>query len=101
MAEPTRVLVVDDSAVVRQTLMAVLSPEEGFAVETAADPLIAMRKMERAAPKVIVLDLEMPRMADSPSCAGSWPPRIPSRWWSAPACPSPAWGTTARPACWR
>jgi two-component system, chemotaxis family, protein-glutamate methylesterase/glutaminase len=61
-APPTRVLVVDDSAVVRQTLLAVLSPEEGFAVETAADPLIAMRKMERAAPDVIVLDLEMPRM---------------------------------------
>ncbi|HEX6739500.1 MAG TPA: chemotaxis response regulator protein-glutamate methylesterase [Vicinamibacteria bacterium] len=62
MSEPTRVLVVDDSAVVRQTLLAVLSPEEGFAVETAADPFIAMRRMERTPPHVIVLDLELPRM---------------------------------------
>lgn len=61
-ATVTRVLVVDDSAVVRQTLSAVLSPEEGFVVQTAADPLFAAEKMERMRPDVIVLDLEMPRM---------------------------------------
>jgi len=58
----TRVLVVDDSAVVRQTLAAVLSPEEGFEVHAAADPLFAVDKMDRMRPDVIVLDLEMPRM---------------------------------------
>jgi two-component system chemotaxis response regulator CheB len=58
----TRVLVVDDSAVVRQTLGALLSPDAGFEVETAADPLIALEKMKRVRPQVIVLDLEMPRM---------------------------------------
>jgi len=57
-----RVLVVDDSAVVRQTLAAVLSADEGFEVHTAADPLFAVEKMDRARPDVIVLDLEMPRM---------------------------------------
>jgi two-component system, chemotaxis family, protein-glutamate methylesterase/glutaminase len=57
-----RVLVVDDSAVVRQALSYVLSHEPGFEVTTAADPLIALRKMQDARPHVIVLDLEMPRM---------------------------------------
>jgi two-component system chemotaxis response regulator CheB len=59
---PHRVLVVDDSAVVRQTLSAVLSPDEGFLVQVAPDPLIAMDKMRKARPDVIVLDLELPRM---------------------------------------
>jgi two-component system chemotaxis response regulator CheB len=58
----TRVLVVDDSAVVRQTLTKLLSDAGGFEVEVAADPIIAMRRMADARPDVIVLDLEMPRM---------------------------------------
>jgi len=53
--------VVDDSAVVRQALQAVLG-RAGMQVEAASDPLIAMRKMEQGRPDVIVLDLEMPRM---------------------------------------
>ena len=57
-----RVLVVDDSAVVRRALAAILSSEEGFETETASDPLIALDKMKKAAPQVIVLDLELPRM---------------------------------------
>ncbi len=57
-----RVLVVDDSAVVRETLRQLLSQEPGFEVETAADPLLALPKMERSPPDVLVLDLEMPRM---------------------------------------
>jgi two-component system chemotaxis response regulator CheB len=57
-----RVLVVDDSAVVREVMTAVLSQEADMAVTTAADPLIAMNKMRSARPDVIVLDLEMPRM---------------------------------------
>lgn len=54
------VLVIDDSAVVRQVMTALLGSEMN--VTTAADPLIAMSKMELRRPDVIVLDLEMPRM---------------------------------------
>jgi len=60
---PLHVLVVDDSAVVREVMSAVLSQEPGLSVSTAADPLIAMIKMTRQRPDVIVLDLEMPRMS--------------------------------------
>jgi two-component system chemotaxis response regulator CheB len=56
------VLVVDDSAVVRQTLGAILAQARGISVATASDPLIAMEKMRSARPDVIVLDLELPRM---------------------------------------
>ncbi len=59
---PLNVLVVDDSAIVRQVLMAILSEKRGFRVTVAADPLIAMDKMKRFPPDVILLDLEMPRM---------------------------------------
>jgi len=54
--------VVDDSAVVRQVMTSILSPTRGITVATAADPLIAMDKMKRIRPDVILLDLEMPRM---------------------------------------
>jgi len=57
-----RVLVVDDSAVVRQTMLAILGTDAAFKVSVAADPLIAMRKMSDERPDVILLDLEMPRM---------------------------------------
>jgi two-component system, chemotaxis family, protein-glutamate methylesterase/glutaminase len=56
------VLVVDDSATVRQALVSVLSKERGFRVTVAADPLFAMDKMKKFPPQVILLDLEMPRM---------------------------------------
>jgi two-component system, chemotaxis family, protein-glutamate methylesterase/glutaminase len=56
------VLVVDDSAVVRQVMTALLSQEPDMAVAAAADPLIAMGKMRTSRPDVILLDLEMPRM---------------------------------------
>ncbi|HEY2115977.1 MAG TPA: response regulator, partial [Candidatus Angelobacter sp.] len=59
---PIQVLVVDDSAVVRQVMHAILSQEPDMAVAVAADPLIAMQKMKQVRPHVIVLDLEMPRM---------------------------------------
>jgi two-component system chemotaxis response regulator CheB len=55
------VLVVDDSAVVRQTVSALLG-EQGVSVITASDPLIAMQKMVVQRPDVILLDIEMPRM---------------------------------------
>lgn len=56
------VLVVDDSAVVRQALTLILSRARGFHVDVASDPVIAREKMQRVRPDVIVLDLEMPRM---------------------------------------
>ena len=57
-----RVLVVDDSAVVRQVMHAVLSTDENIAVSAAPDPLIAFAKIERERPDVVITDLEMPRM---------------------------------------
>lgn len=59
---PIQVLVVDDSAVVRQVMQAILSQEPDMAVAVASDPLIAMQKMKQVRPHVVVLDLEMPRM---------------------------------------
>src|SRR5260370_39850856 len=56
------VLVVDDSAVVRQAATAILSQDPGIVVTVAADPYIALDKMGRSRPDVILLDLEMPRM---------------------------------------
>jgi two-component system chemotaxis response regulator CheB len=57
-----RVLVVDDSAVVRQVMSTVLSREADMEVVVAQEPLIALRKMSDALPDVILLDLHMPRM---------------------------------------
>jgi two-component system chemotaxis response regulator CheB len=57
-----KVLVVDDSAVVRQTMTMLLNQVGGFSVEVASDPLIAEQKIAKTRPDVIVLDLEMPRM---------------------------------------
>jgi two-component system chemotaxis response regulator CheB len=56
------VLVVDDSAVVRQLMSSLLVPAAGIRATTASDPLVAMAKMRRHRPHVILLDLEMPRM---------------------------------------
>jgi two-component system chemotaxis response regulator CheB len=56
------VLVVDDSAVVRQAMVAILSQAPELLVAVAADPYFAMEKMGRSRPDVILLDLEMPRM---------------------------------------
>lgn len=55
------VLVIDDSAVVRQVIAALLT-EAGMNVSVASDPIIAMGKMNHARPDVIILDLQMPRM---------------------------------------
>jgi two-component system chemotaxis response regulator CheB len=59
---PLNVLVVDDSAVVRQGMALVLSRDKLLTVVTAANPLIAMQKMQKQRPDVIVLDIEMPGM---------------------------------------
>jgi two-component system chemotaxis response regulator CheB len=55
------VLVVDDSAVVREAMATVLSAAPGITVATAADPIIARLKIAGERPDVILLDLEMPR----------------------------------------
>ncbi len=58
-----RVMVVDDSAVVRQVLSASLQEDcEIEIIGTASDPLFALEKMQRDWPDVITLDVEMPRM---------------------------------------
>ena len=58
-----RVLIVDDSAVVRQTLSEVLSSDPEIDVMgTAADPFVATERMREEVPDVITLDIEMPRM---------------------------------------
>lgn len=57
------VLLVDDSAVVRQVLQAVLARDHEINVMGAAsDPIFAMSRMAQQWPDVIVLDVEMPRM---------------------------------------
>ncbi|MFC5300797.1 protein-glutamate methylesterase/protein-glutamine glutaminase [Azospira restricta] len=63
MADPIRVMVVDDSAVVRQVVTELLSRAPGIeVVGAAADPLFALDRMNKAWPDVITLDVEMPRM---------------------------------------
>lgn len=63
MKDKIRVLVVDDSCVVRQTLAEVLASHPRIEIMgTAADPFIAAQKIAQEVPDVIVLDVEMPRM---------------------------------------
>jgi two-component system chemotaxis response regulator CheB len=58
-----KVLIVDDSASVRQTLTDVLSSDpEIEVIGTANDPFVAAQKMKEQKPDVITLDIEMPRM---------------------------------------
>jgi len=58
-----KVLVVDDSAVVRQVVTSVLSADPDIEViGAAADPILAIARMNVQWPDVIVLDVEMPRM---------------------------------------
>ncbi len=58
-----RVLIVDDSATVRQTLAAVLQSDPQIEVMgVASDPYVAAQRIRDEAPDVITLDVEMPRM---------------------------------------
>ena len=58
-----KVLVVDDSAVVRQTLSDILLADKDIAeVVTAQDPYVAAARLRQFIPDVITLDVEMPRM---------------------------------------
>jgi two-component system, chemotaxis family, protein-glutamate methylesterase/glutaminase len=61
--KPVRVLIVDDSAVVRRVLSEVLESDPQIQImATAADPIIAANRIRDEVPDVIVLDVEMPRM---------------------------------------
>lgn len=63
MKPPVKVLIVDDSAVVRQTLSDVLGSDPDIQVlGTASDPFVAARRLQAELPDVITLDVEMPRM---------------------------------------
>ncbi|EAT15796.1 chemotaxis response regulator protein-glutamate methylesterase [Desulfuromonas acetoxidans] len=63
MAKPVRVLVVDDSALVRQILSNGLAMDPGIeVVGSAADPYMARDKIVQLKPDVLTLDVEMPRM---------------------------------------
>jgi two-component system, chemotaxis family, protein-glutamate methylesterase/glutaminase len=63
MNKKIRVLIVDDSAVVRQTMTEILSSDPDIEVmAAAADPFIAADRIREEIPDVITLDVEMPRM---------------------------------------
>jgi len=63
MSAPIKVLIVDDSAVVRQVMTQLLSADRAIQVLGAvADPIFAIDRMNREWPDVVVLDVEMPRM---------------------------------------
>lgn len=63
MAKKIRVLIVDDSASVRQVMTQVLSGDPDIEVMgVAADPFVAAKKIQEEIPDVITLDVEMPRM---------------------------------------
>jgi two-component system chemotaxis response regulator CheB len=58
-----KVLIIDDSALIRQILTRILSAAPDIeVVGTAADPYIAREKIKRLTPDVLTLDVEMPRM---------------------------------------
>ena len=63
MSNNIRVMVVDDSAVVRQVVTGLLAQAPGIEVIAAvADPVLAIERLKMQWPDVIVLDVEMPRM---------------------------------------
>lgn len=58
-----KLMIVDDSALVRQALQAIFDTDpEIEVIATAQDPYVAVEKMKIAKPDVIILDVEMPRM---------------------------------------
>lgn len=58
-----RLLIVDDSAIVREVLTEIFSKTDDIeVVGTAMDPLIARKKIKELKPDVLTLDIEMPRM---------------------------------------
>ncbi|MDD3838254.1 MAG: chemotaxis response regulator protein-glutamate methylesterase [Phenylobacterium sp.] len=63
MGRPIKVLIVDDSASVREALSSVLAADPDIRVMgVASDPFAAVRRIQAELPDVITLDVEMPRM---------------------------------------
>nr|MBP9598566.1 response regulator [Desulfobacter sp.] len=63
MGKKIRVLVVDDSALVRSALSQVLTSDPEIEIMAMArDPIVAALKIRNEVPDVIILDVEMPRM---------------------------------------
>src|ERR1700722_13217994 len=60
--QPLEVLVVDDSALVRQRLKSIIEADGQFRVVLAADPYEAVAMLSKSVPGVIELDVGMPRM---------------------------------------
>jgi two-component system chemotaxis response regulator CheB len=58
-----RVLIIDDSALIRDMLTEILSSRDDIdVVGTAEDPLVAREKIKQLSPDVLTLDIEMPKM---------------------------------------
>ncbi len=63
MGEKIKVLVVDDSSIIRKLLTYILNKEDDLeVVATAPDPYVAREKLIKLNPDVMTLDIEMPRM---------------------------------------
>ena len=63
MNNKIKVMVVDDSAVVRQVLGGLLAKDSAIELIAAvSDPIFALERMNREWPDVVLLDVEMPRM---------------------------------------
>jgi len=63
MSKKIKVLIVDDSSLIRKLLGEILSSDRGIeVVGTAQDPFVAREKIKKLQPDVITLDVEMPRM---------------------------------------
>jgi two-component system chemotaxis response regulator CheB len=63
MADKIKVMIVDDSALVRQVVSQALATDPSIEViATASDPIFALQKMKAQWPDVLVIDIEMPRM---------------------------------------
>lgn len=59
---PIRVLVVDDSLVIRKLIAEELTKDANILTESAADGVLALEKVDSFRPQIIILDLEMPRL---------------------------------------
>ena len=63
MSKKIKVLIIDDSALIRQLLQEIIDSDPQIeVVGTAADPLIARDKIKQLKPDVLTLDIEMPKM---------------------------------------
>src|SRR6202046_4938989 len=63
MRSPYKVLIIDDSSLMRQLLTQILSSDpELEVIGTAGDPFVAREQIQSLHPDVLTLDIEMPRM---------------------------------------